>query len=370
MDNNKAIFYYYSQAATFTAGVGMVNTNLDLRRILGQRYDKFEAFNLAIEAIQLEGGSSTDDRAVFTIQVQGFPWFNNYYDTNKSRAGSRCLELVSQRGVETSPIESNFYNVNFLQNIHRIPFYRPATPIIEQFITFIISSNGTFYERQNTAGFELIFSITGIDAYRIKKIPRPIVYRSFDKANPLLVLNSKYATSIDPIDTTAFKKRIFRFENVNWRQIIGNEYYDRYEKFALVSRRISSMDEDFTFTTTNNIHMPVYLSGSNLIFETRSDSQYVAINSNATSLHSGMPVIIGMPRQQVGNNRALLNLVDTFYHNVFYKPTNDIGFITIHYSDFDTLELASGNVPPNTANNIPYPTLVIQFEIIPVVDVK
>lgn len=378
MDNNKSFFYYTTlTGGTFRTNVGITHYGLDLRRILGQKYDKFEAFNLAIEAVHLDGGTNLDDRAVFCIHVDGFPFMNNYYDSLGTRSSSRVLEVVSQRGgdgvIGSGSLESHLYSSNFLQNIHRIPFYKPNTPVVD-FTTFVTSSNGTFYERQNGTGYSLIFSITGIDAYRVRRLPKemkPVVYKSFSKANPTLVLNSAYATSVDPIDTTNFKKRIFRFENVNWRRVIGEELYNKYDKFALVTRRLSISVINFNFSTNAVPNATLYLSGSNLIFENRSDGQFVTANTNATSLHSAMPVIIGTIRAQISASRALMTLVDSYIENVFYKPTQDIGHITIHYSDFNSVALASAStMPPDVTNSTPYPTLITQFEIIPVVDVR
>lgn len=380
MDNNKSFFYLSSIStemttqgtATVRTGVGSVYFNLDLRRILGQKYDKFEAFNLAIEAVSLAQGSDATNRTIHIWHVDGLPFFNNYFDSLSFRGSSRVLEVNSRRFLDGEatggPIESFTAYSNFLQNIHRVPFYRPATPIIPQFTVFLTDVVGTFYETAIN-GFNLIFSITGIDAYRVRRIPRPLFYRSFSKPNPVLVLRSSNATSVDPLFD---KKRAFRFENVNWRQVIGSDLYDKYEKFALVTRRISSSVVDTNFATnfanqaTNEVF---YLSGSNLIFETRSDSPYCSANTNALSLHSGMPVAVGLLSNHQGRQRALVNLVDTYMQNVFLKPAEDVGFITIHYSNVLTLSLVT-TMNPDTSNATPYPTLVFQFEIIPVVDVR
>jgi hypothetical protein len=185
----------------------------------------------------------------------------------------------------------------------------------------------------------------------------------------MLVLNSAKSVSIDPL---VFKRRIFTFSNVNWRQVIGSDLYDKYEKFALVTRRITSSVVNDNFATNflfAQMISPVYLSGTNLIFENRSDSQYGTGNTNALSLHTGTPVIIGISNQQQGRQRPLKNMVDVYIENVFYRPTHDIGNITINYSNRDTISLITDYIP-DTTNNTPYPTLVFQFEIIPVVDVK
>ena len=374
MDNNKSYFYLTSLNSTLRAGVGMTNANLDLRRILGQKYDKFEAFNLSIEVVSLGPGSDSTDATINCFHVEGLPFFNNYYDSLDFRGSSRVLEVVSKRQLDGEVGVSGSYESftaysNFLQNIHRVPFYRPATPIIPLFTVFVTNTLGTFYETVLNSYSAIIFSITGIDAYRVKRIPRPIVYRSFNKPNPVLVLTSDKSTSLDPL---FYKRRIFTFQNVNWRQVIGTDLYDKYEKFALVTRRMTASVENINFATNfanAQIVSPIYLSGTNLIFETRSDSQYATGNTNALSLHAGMPVIIGISVQQQNRQRPMVNMVDTYVQNVFYRPTQDIGDITINYSNRDTLSLMSDFTPDNT-NNTPYPTLVFQFEIIPIVDVK
>lgn len=368
MDNNKSYFFHtVINRGTQIAGVGYVNTNFDLRLILGAKYDKYEAFNIALEAFCPEGGGSTGNVANMCIHIDGFPFMNNYYDSIQNYSSSRVIELISHNAGDL--LDTNVYNAYFLQNIHRIPFYRPATPIIQRLNLFLTAPDGTFQEKlgsTNSVGYMCIFSITGIDAYRVRKIPRPIVYRSFDKYNPQLVLNSAYATSIDPIDTTAFKKRIFRFDNVNWRQIIGSDLYDKYDKFALVTRRLSTMYTNVNYGNGNFIY-PLYLSGSNLVFEYGGNFPVLTTDSTTINLHNGRPVIIGIARTPVN---FLRNLNDAYIENVFYKPTQDIGTITIHYSTVSSVSLIAGSSGPNTANSTPFPTLVAHFEIIPVVDVS
>lgn len=362
MDNNKSFFYYTSETVSATAGVGVVNTNLDLRRILGQKYDKFDAFNITMESYILINGLPTEDNVVACFHISGFPFMNNYYDTLNNYSNSRVIELISS-ATETNEQSAN-NQLHALQNIHKVSFYKPNTPIINTLITFITSTSGTLYaEPAGTGNFECIFAITGIDAYRVRRIERPFsVYRSFTKPNPMLVLNSAYAYSIDPIDATATKKRIFRFDNVNWRQIIGNELYDKYDKFALITRRITTSASSAFFSAYNTY--PLYLSGSNLVFENRTDSQYVPVRTNvavdnAIQFHNSVPACIGILR-------ATMQKRDYYIENIFYKPTQDIGYITINYSTWSLLNLAGAN----TANNNLFPTLTIHFEIIPVVDVK
>lgn len=369
MDNNKSFFYYCSEVGTLTAGRGMLNSNLDLRRILGQKYDKFDAFNITMESyIQTGGVGEGTDSGVSCIHISGFPFMNNYYDTLNNYSNSRVIELFSSGSADLGE-QSTGYQFQTLQNIHKISFYKPNTPIINTLITFITSTSGTFYERLNngTSNFSCIFAITGIDAYRVRRIERPFpMYRSYTKPNPMIVLNSAYAYSIDPIDATATKKRIFRFDNVNWRQIIGNELYDKYDKFALATRRITVNPTTSSFASATNSNS-LYLSGSNLVFENRTDSQFVSIPTNvpvntAIQYHRGVPVCIGIVRTLAGSR----GMRDVYTENIFYKPTEDIGYITVNYGTVALLNLA----PATLGNSNPFPTLILHFEIIPVVDVK
>jgi hypothetical protein len=370
MDNNKSFFYYAGEAGTVTTGVGVVNSNLDLRRILGQKYDKFDAFNITMESyIQSGGVGEGTDSGVSCIHISGFPFMNNYYDTLNDYSNSRVIELFASAITENIPSEQGVnYQFQTLQNIHKVSFYKPNTPIINTLITFITSTSGTFYTRPNngTNHFSCIFAITGIDAYRVRRIERPFpVYRSYTKPNPMLVLNSAYATSLDPIDPTFTKKRLFRFDNINWRQIIGNELYDKYDKFALVTRRFTLNPTTSSFASATNSNT-LFLSGSNLVFENRTDSQFVPVRTNvavnnAIQFHSGVPVCIGLVRTFAGSR----GMRDVYTENIFYKPTQDIGFITVNYSMTFFLNIAS-----YASNNNTFPTLILHFEIIPVVDVK
>jgi hypothetical protein len=352
MDNNKSYFFHSTGSAAANTSRGRTNYNFDLRRILGAKYDKFDAFNIALEAFVPEGGSYVGtDFYVFCIHASGLPFMTNYYDSIQDYSDARVLEVV----------QWVLPGWNFLKNIHNTPFYKPTQPIQSSFSTFITTMTGAFANQLPSSSFGLIFSITGIDQCRVKRIPRPFpVYSSFGKANPTLVLNSTFARSIDPIDATATKKRIFTFDNVNWRQVIGSELYDKYNKFSLVTRRV------FNQALINNfgngfLTFTLHLSGSNLVFETPSISQYQPVNSEYVQLHGGnIPVVIGIVR---------LSQNDSYVENVFYKPTQDIGSITISHGSRLAVNFPTPPSGPNLTNNTEYPTIVAHFEIIPVVDV-
>jgi hypothetical protein len=352
MDNNKSYFYYSTLEASSTPR-GRTNTGFDLRRLLGAKYDKFDAFNIALECIVPTGSNfSGTDLNAFCIHVSGLPWMANlYYDSIQGYSDSRVMEVV----------QWVLPGWNFLKNIHNTPFYKPTTSVVQSFNTFITTMTGAFADQPTGSSYNAIFSITGIDAYRVRRIHRPFpVYDSFNKANPMLVLNSSYARSIDPIDEIATKKRIFTFDNVNWRTIIGDKLYDKYSKFSLVTRRV------FTFAASNNygngfITFQLHMSGSNLVFETPSVSQYQSVNSAYVQLHGGnIPAVIGVTR--ISQN-------DSYIENVFYKPTQDIGSITISYGSRLDVNFATAPSGPNLTNNVMYPSLVVHFEIIPMVDV-
>lgn len=372
MDNNKTYFYHQvATNGTLVTGTGYVHTNLDLRRILGAKYDKYEAFNLSLEAYMTDSTASpATNRATFCLHISGFPFMNNYYDSLNQYSSSRVIEVLS--GVNET-VEANQYDAHlyFLQNTHRISFYRPATPIIDRLVLFLTAPDGTLYERLGTTNlgtYGCIFSITGIDAYRVRKIPRPLIYRGFNKPNPTLVLNSAYAVSIDPVDgVTATKKRIFRFNNVNWREIIGNDLYSKYEKFALVTRRTTvnyPVNANFSIGTGGS-QMCLLLSGSNLLFEYKPSYQFYATNTTVANLHTGNFVVIGVTRSSLSGGR---NMKDCYVENIFYKPTEDIGTVTISYSQLSISTLQTADTATNPF--VPFPILVAHFEIIPVVDVR
>jgi hypothetical protein len=363
MNNNKSYFFHTVQnRGTQIAGVGYANFNLDLRSILGYKYDQYDAFNISMEAFMMEGGSlQNSDNSNFAVHIRGFPWMNNYYDSLQQYSDSRVIEVCSANSAEDE--ERDVYSAYFQKNIHQIAFYKPSTPIIPQFTMFITTPSGQFWEKlTNTSlGYMCCFCITGLDAYKVKRVPRPLVYRSYNRGNPTLVLNSAYATSIDPIDSTVFKKRIFRFDNVNWRQVIGNELYDRYKKFALVTTRLTSNYESSTYGM-GNFYYALYLNGSNLVWEQTNNSPFVPAQSATVQLHGGLPVYIGMLRTNQG---LLRHMKDCYIENVFSKPTQDIGSITIHWSLQNAIGLNTG---VNMDSNFPFPTLISQFEIIPLVD--
>jgi len=85
------------------------------------------------------------------------------------------------------------------------------------------------------------------------------------------------------------------------------------------------------------------------------------VNSEYVQLHGGnIPVVIGIVR---------LSQNDSYIENVFYKPTQDIGSITISHGSRLAVNFPTAPSGPTLTNNTEYPTIVAHFEIIPVVDV-
>jgi hypothetical protein len=366
MENTKSFFYYTTGLATETAGVGMVSASLDLRRVLGQKWDKFEAFNLGVEVFRPASIAYTGEMAAVMCHVAGLPFMSNQYDSLGALNDGRVLEMF---GVPSSDQFDNQQGMTFLQNINNVSFYRPSSYIIPQFITFLTTMWGDMYPRYLSNGnYNICISITGIDAYRIRRIERPFtVRRSYSKQGAMLVLNSVNAVSIDPIDVTVVKKRMYKFSDVNWRTIIGTDLYDKYEKFALVTRRVSvgTLPAESSF---GNAEWVVFITGSNLFFETTSIIQSNWVNltnndpNNAISRNYSCPTL-------VANHHTLHQLArggkDYYIENVFYKPPTDIGDIVVCCSAYGYFGLTSAN----TSNSFIFPATTIVFEIIPVLDI-
>lgn len=350
MDNNKTYFAITLRAAdtaVFVANVGHRYT-LNFTDILKHLLYKFDVFNVKLETIPLayDGGTSSA-----CLHLRGLDWVNGY-DTLNQFGNSRVLEIIAQRANSVG-------QQSFISNTNAIMFRRPTNPAAVVLEFFFTDMDGNFIPRLTAFSFmPLVLSFTGVDVYKSSKPRKPLRYSYQNKPSAYLVLKSVDGINIDPnID----KQRIRRYMDVNLRSIIGNELYDKYQKFALVVRAVNSQRLDTTQTGygSGNYQFTLWLSGSNLIFDTPPYTPNNSVTGNAVSSlqHFGQPVLIGYKGTAPSRD-------DLYLEYVFLKPSYDITDIVVSYSAGNTLDQA-----PASANIQPFPYFDVTMEIIPVVDV-
>ena len=284
--------------------------------------------------------------------MKGLNWINGYDSIAPNYCDSRVLEIL-QAGSGTS-ID---YTTSYLSNTNAIGFYRPSQFNVNLTL-FFTTMNGVFFDNPDIVGgyrMPLIFSITGIDAYKVQNPSKGLRYNNQNKLSSTLSLRFYDGVSIDPDDSIATKGRIRLFKNINLRRIIGDELFNKYKKFALISRRT------YAPLGTTNYSAGIYLfqymlSANNILFEHpcyNSDT----IQNLITPQEFTNPVLIGF------NNL----FKDTYIEYVFSKPLSDLTDITISVQY--CLGTANGLALADNSNNNLFPDMNFLFEIIPVVDV-
>lgn len=347
MNNDKTYFtviLIYTQ--NYVAGSGIRVSNLNLRTILGSIYDKYNAFNIKLESISPSFNNT--NITVSCLHLSGLQWINGYDSFAPNYTNSRVLDIISRSG--TTNVESN---TNYISNANAIGFYKPSqfNVTLNFFWTDI---DGVFFDRPLASFGEcpFILSITGIDAYKILHPSKGLRYEYQNNLSSIFTLRYYDGVSIDPIDSTATKGRIRQFNNVNFRQMIGSEIYDKYNKFALITRRIFYNVISGTNFGTGTIAYQYYMSGNRLRFENPAYTTQTILTINQT-LHYNNPILIGY--SGISNN-------DFYLQYVFDKPSGDTSDIIIQYSNIHNINYASAN----TTNNDLFPNVIFQFEIIPI----
>lgn len=345
MNNDKTyIMFGLRTDAKFTSGVGHVFT-INLLTFLGHKFNKYRAFNIKLETTPAQLPVYYTNPLCF--QLKGLQWMNGYDSINPYYSDSRVLEVVQHGGMANT--------TSYISNANAIGFYRPSQFNVT--LTFFYTDmDGVFYDNP-ASGFRLplILSITGIDEYKVMNPSKGLRYNYQNKLSSILTLKYYDGTSIDPIDSTVTKGRIRLFKNINLRTIIGNEIYDKYNKFALVARRTFAPISLNTTTDYSGVYtFQYFLTADNILFESPSyDTNSISLINGEIPLYAN-PVLIGFS--------DLLN--ETYIEYIFNKPSSDLTNITICSSY--ALGGIAGLSTPTTTNNTLFPDMMFQFEIIPV----
>lgn len=342
MDNNKSYFYIICrQKFSFITGVGYSIPNFNLMNILKDKYNKYNAFNIKLEMHSLRYNGAVE--AAHCLHLSGLNWINGY-DTMQTLNNSRVIEIIAREG--------NANTFTYFSNANAISFYKPSTPTVN-LVFFFTDMNGNYIDVISPIlEITYIFSITGIDAYKVINPSKGLRYDMHNKLSASFFLKYYDGVSIDSIDSTATKGRIRLFKNINFRQIIGNEIYDKYRKFAFVVKRMfHEIASGSTIYGAGNFWYSFYLSANNIYFDTYPSNILPAITV-INDKHFYNQYIIG--------TSGLKN--DCYIEYVFSKPSSDYTDFIISYSS------SSGVFLPNatTTNNDLFPNITFLFEIIPI----
>lgn len=349
MNHNKNYFLVYLNVVVVNDGTGFVINDLSLRYILGQLYDKFNAFSLKLEGFVARTASSaviTDDMLLF--HVDGLPFMNGF-DTCPNYRSSRVVEMI-----DYATIGNNGYN--FISNCNGVNFWKPSTEKINFKIFHTRLTDETIIINPDDVAY--IFSITGLSAYKTIHPTRDIVIPRFPAMRTSnLTLSSYKGVSIDA------RNRAFRFSQVNLRHVIGPDY-DRYKKFALVTKYYASVD-------WNGSGYPGSFSGfgmgqmliSGFDWFRPSTAQYSAKGTQAQQLEIATihPTPSCVACQVVyGNSTVPRAFKETYIENVFEKSQAVVDIIISQTQIFGYML-----VPFNTNNTQLFPHFTLNFDIIP-----
>jgi hypothetical protein len=350
MNYNKNYFTVYNTGVIVNDGTGLVINNMSVRYILGYLYDRYTAFTIKLEGFVSRLAASTAIEDDFLLMhLEGFNFMNGF-DTCQLYGNSRVLEMI-----DFSTVSNRGYN--FISYCNGVNFRKPSTDRINFKMYFTRLTNESRLINADDASF--IFSITGIESYRIKNPEKyPLIPRLSTIQTSNLTLSTRNAISIDS------RNRAFLFKNVNLRNIIGSDY-DKYSKFALITRAygLSEYNGNLYYGAFSGFaHSNIMISGFNFICP--SLAQYVArgtiTEQNEISAIHPTPSCISC--QVVYGTGNPTSYKETYVENAFEK-SSDIIDTAISNTQVYSYTL----VPVNTGNSQLFPHYTFQFDIIPLI---
>lgn len=284
---------------------------------------------------------------IFLLHMEGLPWMNGY-DSCLNYGNSRVIEMIDFNGP------NNGYN--FISNCNAVNFWKPSTESITLSFYYTRINDET---RTTTADdVSYIFSITGLDRYKIMHPMKDIIIPRIQTIPTVnFKLSTRDATSIDS------RNRAFIFSNINLRDIIGAAY-DKYKKFALITKFYASNEitSNFTNTFSGNAMGNIMISGFD--WYRPSNAQYnnfgtVAQQQEMAIIHP-TPSCVCCQVVYVTSGFAPKSQKETYVENVFEKSTDRID-ISISNTSIYGYYL----VPANGANTELFPHYTFLFDIIP-----
>lgn len=316
--------------------------DIDLREIMGGLYDKYNRFNLKLEAwaSRTANSSATTDDILF-LQVGGLHWLSGY-DTNPLYQGSRIV--ASMFFNENQGAYGEFYRgMIYPSNIATQTFSREACSnvTLELFATHARENNkmANLFSGDNPA---YLFSITGVD----EKYP---IYRISDinVKTGQLVLNASQATNLE------VNRRAISW-NVDLSQIIDRDIYTNYSKFAFITKLIRT--NTFNGTGTDNFYAVLLMSGLSWYSPSLKLNSTYTGSTNSFIYHNGTCNAIGVTSDSTIATADVSR--ETFIDSIFYKPASPVVNLVLTFNNITTLNLISVTAPVNP--------FVFIFNIVPV----
>ena len=338
MEHNKGYFTISSETGNTVLTDGLLYT-INLMEILGGVYDKYNAFSIKLEQYICRTAQIAviaDD--FLLLHMSGLNFFNGY-DTLSNYNDTRVIELLS--------FENNNNGFNFISSCNGSCFWKSRNIIqIKTFYTRI--SNGSLIvNNDNTL---LMFSITGLEQYKIYNPSKGIVLRQNTMRKAQLNINTLNAVSLDT------RNRVFQFNNISLRNIIGLDY-DKYKKFALITKSIGYSEYELNYRQA--------ISGLNSFRLTLSGLNWYRPNRFITTTFSDMGHTKPDTNIGFGTFNSVVNktITETYIENIFEKQSDIISLI-LAIGDLYQYRL----MPVNAGTTTKFPHFDIDFDIIPIID--
>lgn len=347
MEYNKVYFsiYYNSNIPPNNVFVndGLQILGFNMRRQLGDLYNKFNAFSIKLEAYtRRHNNTSVPSQDFFCFHIAGLNFINGF-DSSTKFNHSRVLEVLDFSITNaTNP-------TGFISNCNSTMFYKPSSDYVDLLFFYSTLNDETLVN--NTDGVYYIFSITGLDAFKIPSPQKQLITRLANTNTINFTLHTRNAEIIDS------RRRAFRFNNVNLRNIIGN-IYDKYSKFILITRYFTLADTDTNYQTgTASQYFALYLSG--LAFISLSRAQYFI----TTDIRALGDIFQSTPVNVLCSTFGITRPCEYYIENGFYKSSERVN-LTFAYTAHNTYSLSGANGATTTL----FPHFTINFSILPIID--
>lgn len=353
MNHNKNYFLVYIDNIAVNDGSGRVLNDFSLRYILGQLYDKYNAFSLKLEGFVARNASTAviaED--MLLLHVDGLPFMNGY-DTCSNFRNSRVVEMIDYAGIG-----NNGYN--FMSNCNGVNFWKPSTEKINFKLFHTRVSDETLLGYNDSSTF--IFSITGLSAYKTIHPTRDIIIPRFPAMRTAnLTLCTYKGVSIDA------RNRAFMFPQVNLRHVIGPDY-DKYKKFALITKSYAMSEWNglnYNSTFSGFLMSNILISGFGWFRPSMAQYSFKGTPAQQIELATIHPTPSCVACQVVhGSSSAVPKAFkETYIENIFEK-SQDVIDIVISNSQIYGYVLNVAN-PGNTQL---YPHYTLNFDIIPITE--
>ncbi len=360
MNYNKNYFLLTTaNEATTSDSTGMYYKSFSIRNILGQIYDKYLAFSIKLESIICRSQATSviaDDYLL--LQMEGLPFFNGY-DSCSTYSNSRVIEMIDYANVSLNT------SYNFLSACNGINFWKPSTENITLKVYHTRLNDESVLAYNDNVNF--VFSITGLSNYQIHNPEKPIikVERLVNMTTSKLILSTRNA--IKTIDT-GNRNRIWSFENLCLRQIIGRDY-DKYKRFVLITKSFGYSENNGTayYANNNNLMANILMSGLSFTRPCAMLTYSLAFFSDVakaqiSAAHTTPPVLICQCTfAGTTSNNAFK---EVYIENVFEKSKQDT--VSLNLSLTNTQ--AYYPVGYNASSSNTFPEFIFNFDIIPVVE--